>query len=144
MASQRLFVKGILLILLTMITSIGCTSTTGKKQFFLIAHRGGVVDENISENSLTGLEEAIKRGYTHVEIDVRVTKDGHTVCFHDNNLMREAGVDKNISELLLNEIKKIKLTRSKEIIPTFEEFCNQCKGRINVMVDTKGVEDRLC
>jgi len=101
-----------------------------------------VVDENISENSVEGLEEAIARGYTHVEVDARITSDGHVVCFHDKNLKRETGVDKNLSDLTLAEVKKLKLLRNQETIPTFEEICALCAGRINLMVDIKGVDDR--
>jgi glycerophosphoryl diester phosphodiesterase len=114
---------------------------SGPEKFLLIAHRGGVVDDTLSENSLKGLEEAVRRGYTHIEIDANVTKDGHVVCFHDKNLMREAGVDKNISELTLAEIKQIRLLRDNELIPTFEEYCVRAEGRINLMIDIKGVDD---
>jgi hypothetical protein len=111
-------------------------------KFLVIAHRGGVVNDTLSENSLNGMEEAVRRGYTHIEVDVNVTKDGHVVCFHDNNLMRETGIDKNIADLTLAEIKQIKLKKSGEYIPSFEECCIRAKGRINLMVDIKRVEDK--
>ncbi len=134
------FYKTILILSLLLALVAGCAQQKSQTKFILVAHRGGVVDDTTSENSLKGLEAAIDRGYTHVEVDVRVTKDGHAVCFHDNNLMREAGVDKNISNMTLEEVKQIKLTRSQESIPTFEEYCARCDGRINVMVDTKSGE----
>jgi glycerophosphoryl diester phosphodiesterase len=111
------------------------------QKMILVAHRGGVVDKDHSENSLKAMEEAIRRGYTHVEVDARCTKDGHVVCFHENNMKSEAGIDANISDLTLEEVRKIVLTRSKEHIPTFDEYCARCKGRINLMVDIKGVGD---
>ncbi len=116
--------------------------TPADKAFMLIAHRGGVVDKDHSENSLKAMEEAIRRGYTHVEVDARCTKDGHVVCFHENNMKSEAGLDANLSDLTLEEVRKIVLTRSQEHIPTFDEYCARCKGRINLMVDIKGVSDR--
>jgi len=140
MKKNGLLINTMLIVLILIFLVTGCNKSTEIQEFILVAHRGGVVDENLSENSLKGLEEAITRGYTHVEIDVRVTKDGHAVCFHDNNLMRECGVDKNISDLTLKELKQIKLTRSQETIPTFEDYCAKCEGRINVMVDTKSGE----
>lgn len=130
----------ILILSLLLALVAGCAQQKSQTKFILVAHRGGVVDDTTSENSIKGLEAAIDRGYTHVEVDVRVTKDGHAVCFHDNNLMREAGVDKNISDLTLEEVKQIKLTRSQESIPAFEEYCARCEGRINIMVDTKSGE----
>jgi glycerophosphoryl diester phosphodiesterase len=113
-----------------------------KKDFLLIAHRGGVVDGARSENSLKALDEAVRRGYSHVEVDARCTKDGHVVCFHLNNLKSETGMEGSVSDYTLEEVRKIVLTRSQETIPTFDEYCARCEGRINVMVDIKGVDDR--
>jgi glycerophosphoryl diester phosphodiesterase len=108
----------------------------------IIAHRGGVVDKEHSENSLKAMEEAIRRGYTHVEVDARVTKDGRVVAFHSDNMREEAGINANISGLTLEEVQKIVLTRSNERIPTFEEYCARAEGRIDLMVDIKGTNDR--
>lgn len=137
MQKIRYSIKRALLVLLLASIVIGCVKKSAKQDFFLIAHRGGVVDSTLSENSLKSLEAAIDRGYTHVEVDVRVTRDGHAVCFHDKNLMREAGINKDISDLTLDELREIKLTRSQEPIPIFDEYCARCAGRINVMIDTK-------
>jgi len=43
--------------------------------YYLIAHRGGVVDGNIPENSLRAIKTAAERGYRMIEIDMRLTKD---------------------------------------------------------------------
>lgn len=104
----------------------------------LIAHRGGVVDQHRSENSFKALEEAIRRGYTHVEIDARITADGHAICFHNDGLMEEAGLPGKISEMTKDAVTQITLTRSGEKIPTFEDYCAHCAGRIGVMIDLKG------
>ncbi len=112
------------------------------RQMILVAHRGGVVDRERSENSLKAMEEAIRRGYTHLEVDVRCTRDGHVVCFHERNVKDEAGIDADITNLTLAEVRKIILTRSQEHIPTFEEYCARCRGRVNLMVDIKGVDDQ--
>ena len=105
---------------------------------FLIAHRGGVVDSERSENSFKALEEAIRRGYTHVEIDARITADGHVICFHNADLIEEAGIEGRISEMSCEAITQVVLTRSGENIPTFEQYCCRCAGRIGVMIDLKG------
>ncbi|MBS13007.1 MAG: hypothetical protein CME19_15545 [Gemmatimonadetes bacterium] len=107
----------------------------------LIAHRGGVVDEERSENSFKALEEAIRRGYSHVEIDARITADGHVVCFHNDELMEEAGINGCISEMTRDEAKRVVLTRSGEQIPSFDAYCERCAGRIGVMIDLKGCSD---
>lgn len=115
--------------------------TFGANTQILIAHRGGVVDAHRSENSFKALEEAVRRGYTHVEIDARITADGHVVCFHNDDLMEEAGVPGKISELPRDAVTEIVLTRSGEKIPTFEDYCARCAGRIGVMIDIKGCRD---
>ena len=109
----------------------------------LIAHRGGVVDQDRSENSFKALEEAIRRGYTHVEIDARITADGHVVCFHNDDLMEEAGICGSISKMPRDAVTQVVLTRSGERIPTFEEYCERCAGRIGVMIDLKGCSDEF-
>ena len=103
-----------------------------------IAHRGGVVNEMYYENSIEGLEEAIRRGYSHVEVDVRITRDSQLVCFHERNLSEITGIDKNIDELALAELRKIAASLNAQIFPTFDEYCARCAGRIKLMVDLKG------
>ena len=110
-------------------------------EVIVIAHRGGVVDQHRSENSYKALEEAIRRGYTHVEVDARVTADGHVVCFHHDDLAQEAGVQGRISELARYAVTRVVLTRSQQTIPTFQEYCARCARRIGVMVDIKGCKD---
>jgi glycerophosphoryl diester phosphodiesterase len=68
--------------------------------------------------------------------------DGHVVCFHNDSLIEEAGIDGKISALSLREITQIVLPRSKEKIPTFDDYCRRCSGRIGVMVDLKGCPER--
>src|SRR5262245_19190449 len=63
---------------------------------------------------------------------------GRVVAFHSNNMKDEAGIDANITDLTLDEVRKIVLTKSKEHIPTFDEYCARAEGRIDLMVDIKG------
>lgn len=99
----------------------------------LIAHRG-VVTDTIPENSLASLEETIRRGYTHIEVDLRSTKDGHAVCLHDNSLRRAAGLSRLVSELTLAELRALAPV---ETVPDFATFCARCEGRIGLMPDIK-------
>jgi len=99
----------------------------------LFAHRG-VVTESIPENSLAALEESIRRGYTHVEVDLRATKDGHAVCIHNDSLRHAAGLSENVSELTLEELRALVPV---EIVPDFATFCARAAGRIGLMPDIK-------
>lgn len=105
----------------------------------VVAHRG-VVTDDIVENSIASLEATIARGYTHIEADLRCTKDGVPVVLHDENLKRTTGVDAKIGDLTLDELyAKV----SKELVPTFEAFGAVCAGRIGVMPDVKGCPPEL-
>ncbi len=105
----------------------------GLGDFILIAHRG-VVSEDIPENSLASLEETIRRGYSHMEVDLRCTKDGHAVCVHDDSLRAAAGVSANVSALTLAELRALV---PQEIVPDFATVCARSEGRIGLMVDIK-------
>ena len=99
----------------------------------LIAHRG-VVTETSPENSLAALEGAIAAGYTHVEVDLRPTKEGTAICLHDRSLRRTFEVAAHADELTLEAIhEKV----SPELAPSFETFCARAAGRIKLMPDVK-------
>ncbi len=99
----------------------------------VIAHRG-VVTDTITENSLQSLDATIERGYTHIEVDLRPTKDGHAVCLHDRSLKRTTGIEKNLDEVTLAELRELV---SKDTVPSFAEFCDHANGRIQLMPDIK-------
>lgn len=69
----------------------------------MIAHRG--LSSQAPENSLPAFELAGKYGFDAAECDVRVTKDGELVVMHDASLLRMCGVDVNVSDLTLAELK---------------------------------------
>jgi glycerophosphoryl diester phosphodiesterase len=74
------------------------------KDFIIIAHRGA--SAYAKENSRLAIQNAYKLEADGVEIDVRQTKDGELVCFHDKDL-KKYGYNKLVSELSLLELKKV-------------------------------------
>ncbi|MCC6144843.1 MAG: hypothetical protein IT368_13640 [Candidatus Hydrogenedentes bacterium] len=104
---------------------------------YLVAHRG-VVTEAIPENSLASLEETIRRGYTHVEVDIRRTADGRLVCLHDRGLHRIAGVKAFVDEMTYESFRE---ALPEERAPSFEGFCEAAEGRIAIMPDVKDVAE---
>ncbi len=56
----------------------------------LVAHRGQT--EQYPENTLVGLEAALKSGACYVEFDVQSTADNKFVVIHDVELERTTGV----------------------------------------------------
>lgn len=113
--------------------------------FLLVAHRGGVVEEGLPENSLAALEAAITRGYTHAEVDVNCTKDGVPICLHDQALRRVAGDRRLIADVTLAELREVV---SVDLVPDFETVCARAEGRIGLMLDIKdfpkAVHDTAC
>jgi myo-inositol-1(or 4)-monophosphatase len=70
-----------------------------------VAHRGD--SSRFRENTLVAIQSAIDAGASTVEIDVRVTLDGHVVVLHDPTLDRLWGVDRAVSDLTLAEVQEL-------------------------------------
>ena len=104
----------------------------------LVAHRGGVVDDGRIENNLPAIEEAIRRGYGMLEVDIRESKDGHLVVHHDVNFQRFYGDARNVSDMTWAEMKRLSSKPGNLRPLDFEEFADACKGKIRLMLDTKG------
>ncbi len=70
-----------------------------------IAHRGA--SSNAPENTRVAFQKAIDDGAEGLEFDVRLTKDGVPVVFHDASLRRIAQINYKISELTIAELRRI-------------------------------------
>jgi glycerophosphoryl diester phosphodiesterase len=103
----------------------------------LIAHRGGVVSEAFSENSPASLEEAVRRGYWMIEVDVQESKDGVLVVHHDPDFKRFYNVDRRLADMTWDEISKLRANPGNTRPMTFRELCERAKGRLRLMIDTK-------
>ena len=55
-------------------------------EFDLVAHRGYPL--RYPENTLPGIEAAIKAGARYVEVDVQLTRDKIAVLYHDRDMLR--------------------------------------------------------
>ena len=93
----------------------------------IYCHRGFFDNENIPENSLSAFRKSAEKELA-VELDVRPTKDGKIVVFHDGNLKRMCGVDKSVSEMTFEELSELRLFGTEEKIPLFTEVMEACAG----------------
>lgn len=84
----------------------------------IIAHRGGKVGK---ENSLEAFLAAIDMGADLVECDVRKTKDGAYVIFHDKGFKRLANSAAAVTDVTLGEMAEI-LGKSGRTVLTFDEL----------------------
>ena len=76
------------------------------KQTFLnhlpVAHRG-LHGNGIPENSVPAFLKAIEAGYA-IETDVRLSKDGVPVVFHDDTLVRMTGRNGRVESLTAEQL----------------------------------------
>lgn len=70
----------------------------------LIAHRG--VALAVPEDTIPAIEEAQRAGFVAVEIDVRRTKDGELVLFHDKTAQKMLGINTLVNDLTLAELRR--------------------------------------
>ena len=103
--------------------------------FYGFVHRGG--DEVKSENTLEAFEYSSDLGFIYIETDVQSTKDGHVVIFHDSTLKRMAGINKSISDLTLEEIKRIELIDGGKIPLLYEALDSLPDLRFNIDIKTE-------
>lgn len=115
----------------------------------ITAHRGSSKDA--PGNTLEAIDIAIENGADYAEIDVQETKDGEIVLLHDKSLSRTTGLNKNVWEVTLEEIKQLDAgswfdKKFKGVkIPTLEEVIDHCEGKIklNIEIKTNGHEKNL-
>lgn len=99
------------------------------------AHRG-LHGEGRAENSLSAFSAAAKEGFG-IELDVRLSKDGKMVVFHDDTLTRVAGIDKRVDSLSLDELKKCHLLGTDDTVPAFREVLELIDGRVPLLIEIK-------
>lgn len=110
---------------------------------WVAAHRADYV--YAPENSLQALENAIYFGADLIETDVRLTKDGHVVMMHDYTVDRMTDGTGRVSDLTLEEIKKLRLKTNwggstHFQVPTLEEFIGIAKGKVCLYLDKAGYD----
>ena len=105
------------------------------------AHRG--YSAAYPENTIPAFKGAIQVGADWAELDVQQTADGEVIVMHDSNLKRTTGLDKEVWQVIWDEIKdldngswfdkKYQTVR----IPTLEEVLKVCRGKIHLNIEIK-------
>ena len=113
-----------------------------------IAHRGlHDLIPGTPENSAAAFTEAVKRGLP-IETDIHLSADGRVFVFHDNDLKRMCGEDKNAEELTLEELKEYRLAKTDERIMSLEELLALVGGKVPLLIEFKSESvkgcDKLC
>jgi glycerophosphoryl diester phosphodiesterase len=100
-----------------------------------IAHRG-LHNSQAPENSLAAFQRAVEAGYG-IELDVQLSADGHVVVFHDYNLKRMTGLDREVKDLDWPQLKELQLAGTDEGIPLFKDVLALVRGRTPLLIEIK-------
>jgi glycerophosphoryl diester phosphodiesterase len=107
--------------------------------FQVLAHRG-LVSEFVPENTLKAFADALHAGAHVIETDVQCTKDGVAIIFHDDDLIRLAGIPKKISESSWKEISVIDIGFGKRIPSLEQALTDFPNARFNLDIKIKSAE----
>ena len=95
----------------------------------------GVFEEDMTPNTLTSYELAIKNNYA-LHIPVQMLDDGSVVCFAHKNLSKVVhGESCYIKTQSLKDVKKLALNDNKDTIPTLEEALETIGNRTPIIVE---------
>lgn len=115
-----------------------------KDTALIIGHRGSPT--LITENTIPSFQKAVDQGAEGLEFDVRLSKDGQIVVFHDTDLKRLSSRSEKINKLSLTELHAVELNKSgaqqeNVYIPSLNDllpFFNQVKV-INIEIKSDGL-----
>ncbi|MDP8962167.1 MAG: glycerophosphodiester phosphodiesterase, partial [Actinomycetota bacterium] len=72
-------------------------------EVLVVAHRGA--SEDAPEHTTHAYDAALAQGADSIEVDLRLTRDGVLVCWHDETLERIAGMSAAVGDLTLDELR---------------------------------------
>ncbi|MCM1149357.1 MAG: glycerophosphodiester phosphodiesterase [Butyricicoccus sp.] len=111
-----------------------------------IAHRGlHRTDGSVAENSLSAFRAAVDGGYA-IECDVRLTRDGRAVVFHDEDTGRMCASPGKVEEMNWSELSKLRLGRTRDTVPLLSDVLAVAGGKAPVVLELKsgGRDTELC
>lgn len=101
----------------------------------MYAHRGLHNGER-AENSMSAFKAAVEQGYG-IELDIRLSKDGQLVVFHDDTLNRVCGVEGKVIDFTAEELSRLSLSGTGEGIPLFADVLKAVDGKVPLLVEIK-------
>lgn len=119
---------------------------------FVIAHRGGA--QEFTENTIEAFQRAARIGANGIETDIRLTRDGVVVVYHDDYFGRVEGLappqrTRLVSDLTYSELAKSTLVPVGEDTggrhaPTLDELlANMKSGLLNIEIKPCGRCDEM-
>ena len=72
-----------------------------------------------------------------IELDVRLSKDGELVVFHDDTLERMVGCHGSTTDYTADELSEMRLAGTEEGIPRFADVLQMVDGQVPLLVEIK-------
>jgi glycerophosphoryl diester phosphodiesterase len=113
------------------------------RPFQVMVHRGEALQA--PENTRPALQRCIDDGLEWAEVDLRLTRDGQHLLWHDASFTDAAGKSWKISEHSLAELSKLDAGSrfaarfSGERLLSLQDCFTLCKGRLNLYLDCKAI-----
>ncbi len=131
-----------------------CWNDRSCSQHLIVSHKADGVPE--PENSIAAIKALAAAGVHAVEVDPRLTSDGHFVLMHDEGIKRTTVSEDNrlVSDITLAELQTIALKDERCVdaqtqpercqIPTLAAALDAAKGQIVLVLDVKNFDvDRM-
>lgn len=100
----------------------------------IIAHRGASAEQ--PENTLAAFRGALALEVDGIELDVRVTRDGVPVVFHDHQLRRLTGTAGRLAGKTWMDLRTLRV-RGRESIPRLVDVLRLTRGLAVVQIELK-------
>jgi glycerophosphoryl diester phosphodiesterase len=84
----------------------------------------------------------MEAGANFIELDVRSTNDGQLAVFHDSSLHRLFGLDKQVRNCSIGELKDVSMAGGREI-PTLDEVLQSIKSNLVLDLKERGLESQI-
>tara|TARA_A100001391_G_scaffold194850_1_gene171555 strand:- start:6328 stop:7080 length:753 start_codon:yes stop_codon:yes gene_type:complete len=113
----------------------------------IVGHRGARGEA--PENTLAGFQVALEAGVTEVELDVRLSRDGHLIVVHDRNVTRTTGERGKVHHYTLAQLGVLDARQntpgwhSPVCIPSLREVVALCGPDMRFQFEVKGAESPL-
>ncbi|MEQ8261295.1 MAG: glycerophosphodiester phosphodiesterase [Alcanivorax sp.] len=110
----------------------------------IVGHRGARGEA--PENTAAGFQVALEAGVTEIELDVRLSRDGHLIVVHDANVTRTTGERGKAHHYTLSQLEVLDARRntpgwhSPLGIPSLREVVDLCGPSMRFQFEVKGAD----
>lgn len=102
-----------------------------------VAHRGlHDAARGVIENTPSAFAAAIAGDYA-IECDLRLSRDGEAMVFHDRTLARLTEADGEVASLSAADLGRVAFRTTPDRMLTLQQLCDQVGGRVALILEMK-------